>query len=173
MAKTREQKEAAVVALIDKVKAAKATIIFNCDGLKVPDTWELREKLRAEKVELVSTKKTLLKLVLEKNDFKDVDVMAMQGSLAIAMSTDNEVVGAKVIKDFAKTHEQVKFQGGILEGKLVSIEMVTSLANLPSRIELLAKVVGSIKAPVNGFVNVLSGNLRGLVNVLNAVKNTK
>lgn len=173
MAKTKQQKKETIDSLAKKIKGAKSVVVFNCDGLKVIDTWALRDKLRDAKVEVVATKKTLLKLILDKENFKDVDVKAMQGSLAIAISAEDEVAPAKIIKDFAKDHEQIKFQGGILEGKIVSLETVNELANLPSKIELLAKVVGSIKAPISGFVNVLRGNLSGLINVLNAIKEIK
>lgn len=173
MAKTKQQKKETIDSLAKKIKGAKSVVVFNCDGLKVIDTWALRDKLRDAKVEVVATKKTLLKLILDKENFKDVDVKAMQGSLAIAISTEDEVAPARIIKDFAKDHEQIKFQGGILAGKIVSLETVNELANLPSKIELLAKVVGSIKAPISGFVNVLRGNLSGLINVLNAIKEIK
>ncbi len=79
----------------------------------------------------------------------------------------------KLVKGFSKKHEDIEFQGGILEGQIIDIEELKKLADLPSREELLAKVVGSLNAPISGFVNVLAGNLRGLVNVLNAIKDNK
>jgi len=67
----------------------------------------------------------------------------------------------------------VSFLGGILEGKFLSKEEVLALAKLPSKQELYAKVVGSLNAPISGFVNVLAGNIRGLVNVLKAIEEKK
>ena len=63
--------------------------------------------------------------------------------------------------------------GGILEGAFISRDKVLALAALPGRLELLAKTVGTLQAPISGFVNVLAGNIRGLVNVLQAVKDEK
>lgn len=171
MPKTKQQKEEIVRALADKIGSAKSLVIACQDGLTVAAAQELREKCRKEQVEFVSVKKTLLRLALASRGFEEVNIKAMSGSLAIALSADNEVTPAKILKTFAKTHEQVAFRGGLLEGRLISVDEVNFLAGLPGKIELLAKMIGSIKAPISGFVNVLAGNLRGLVNVLNAIKN--
>ncbi|MBT5337794.1 50S ribosomal protein L10 [Candidatus Falkowbacteria bacterium] len=173
MAKTKQQKQEAIDQIVAKIKDAKGLVIANHEGLTVNDSQVLREKCKEQNVEFVAVKKTLLKLALESAGIKDADTKSMTGGLAIAISGEDEVAPAKILKDFAKTHSQVVFCGGVLEGTLVSAEQVGKLADLPSKLELLAKVVGSIKAPVTGFVNVLSGNLRGLVNVLNAIKENK
>jgi len=65
----------------------------------------------------------------------------------------------------------VSFAGGILENQWIAADKVKALAKLPGRDELIAKTVSAIKAPITGFVNVLAGNLRGLINVLKAVQN--
>jgi large subunit ribosomal protein L10 len=173
MAKSKQQKEDAVKALQEIISNAKSAVIANHEGLTVNDSQLLREKCKEESVEFIAVKKTLLKLALEASGVNDADVKSMEGSLAIAISQEDEVAPAKILKEFSKTHEQVSFQGGVLEGSLISIEELTKLANLPSKQELLAKVVGSMKSPITGFVNVLSGNLRGLVCVLNAIKENK
>jgi large subunit ribosomal protein L10 len=74
---------------------------------------------------------------------------------------------------FVKGRETMSFVGGILENKGIEPSMVTSLSKLPGKQELLGQLVGTLNAPISGFVNVLAGNLRGLVNVLNAVKDKK
>jgi large subunit ribosomal protein L10 len=74
---------------------------------------------------------------------------------------------------FAKKHDKVQLRAGLLEGSMVGVEKVMALALLPSKQELYAKIVGSINAPLSGFVNVLSGTMRGLITVLSAVKDTK
>lgn len=173
MAKTKKQKQEMVQELTDKLKGAKSTVIFKLEGLPVEATTSLREKCKEENVEVLATKKTLLKLALEGQDIKDVDVKSFEGGLAVAISADDEVTPAKILKDFAKENEQLEFRAGVLEGKLISLETVQQLADLPSKQELLAKVVGSMKAPISGFVNVMQGNLRGLINVLNAIKESK
>ncbi|MFH0988203.1 MAG: 50S ribosomal protein L10 [Parcubacteria group bacterium] len=172
MPKTKQQKEKIISALTEKLRGAKSIVMADFTGLTVVDTWLLRDKCVAENVELMAAKKTLLKIAL-KGQGIEIDAKSLPGSMAVAISHGDEVTPARIIKDFAKTHEQLTFRAGILEGRLISAEALKALANLPSRLELLAKAVGSIKAPISGFVNVLSGNLRGLVRVLDAIKNTK
>lgn len=173
MPKTKEQKQAIVNALGEKLRGAKSSIVFKHEGLPVSVTHELRDRCRAENVEVFATKKTLLERALEEQGIKDANVKSFEGGIAIAISQNDEVAGAKILKEFAKKYEALEFRGGILEGKVLSLEQVIQLSNIPSKIELLSKLVGSLKSPISGFVNVLQGNLRGLVCVLNAIKNNK
>jgi len=173
MAKTREQKEKAVALLVEKLGSAKSAVFANITGLKVADADELRKKCHENQIDLVAIKKSLLKLVLKNSNLGEIDIQKLEGSIGVAVSASDEVAAAKIIKEFAKTHDKVNFQGGVLEGKIVTPEMVKALADLPSKQELLAKMVGSLKAPITGFVNVMAGNLRGLVTVLNAIKDNK
>jgi len=173
MPKTKEQKEAIVDILSSKLQAGKSSAIFNCSGLKVAESFELRKKGRLENIEIISTKKTLLKRALENQGITDVDVKNLEGSLAVAISPDDEVAAAKLVKEFSKVQKSVTLEAGLLEGKWMDAVAIKQLADLPSKMELLSKMVGSMKAPVSGFVNVLSGNLRGLVQVLNSIKESK
>jgi len=172
MAKTRQQKEEAVKDLIDKVKKAKSLVFVNFDGLKVKEIEELRKNCRAENVDYLVAKKTLMKKA-----FKDaglvIDLKDFDREVATVFGHEDEVAPARIVQDFAKEHEALVAFGGVLEKAFVDQAKIIELSKLPSKDELLAKVVGSIKAPVSGFVNVLSGNLRNLVYVLNAVKESK
>lgn len=172
MPKTRAQKEVSLKDLQDKFSRMKAAVLVNFFGLKVLEVTKMRNLLRAEKIDYVVIKKTLLKkaaaalgLALEPEQFK--------GGVGIAVSYDDEVAPAKILAKFGKEHEALKIHAGILENKLVDMAVVMSLAKLPSKPELLAKAVGSIKAPLTGMVNVLAGNLRGLVQILKAIEQRK
>lgn len=173
MAKTKLQKEQTVKQLIDGIKNAKTVVIAGYEGLKVTDSQELREKAKEENVQVISTKKTLLKLALEKAGIKDLDVKSIHGSVAVIFSTEDEVAPAKIVENFVKDHDKMQTWGGIVEQKIVDQDGIKRLALIPSKPELLAKLVGSLKSPISGLANVLSGNLRGLVNVLNAIKDNK
>lgn len=173
MPKTKEQKQSIVKALSDKMRGAKSAIVFKHEGLPVSVTHELRDRCRAENVEVFATKKTLLQLALEDQGIKDADVKSFEGGIAIAISQNDEVAAAKILKEFAKKYDKLEFRGGVLEGKVITLEQVIRLSNIPSKLELLAKLVGSLKSPISGFVTVLKGNLRGLVCVLNAIKDNK
>lgn len=170
MAKTKQKKEEILKDLKEKLADSKSVVFANFTGLSVKDTEDLRAKCREEEVEYLVAKKTLLKKALEEAGF---EVPKLEGEVSAAFSVKDEVIAAKVLDTFAKSHEQVQFLAGILENKMIDAEKVKGLAKLPSKDELLARMVGSIKAPISGFVNVLSGNLRGFVNVLNAIKDNK
>lgn len=172
MAKTKEQKQAAAQALAQNLKESKAAVFANFQGLTVQETEELRAKCRENNIVLTASKKTLLKRALSDIGL-DVDTKAFEGGVAAAFGTDDEVAPAQVVAKFAKDHEVVTLFGGILEGQFIDAAKVTELSKLPSKEELYAKLVGSLNAPVSGFVNVLAGNLRGLVGVLNAIKEQK
>lgn len=172
MPKSRKQKEVGIDTLVAGLKNAKATVFANFQGLKVSESEELRKTCRAEQVTVLATKKTLLRRALEDSGITGVDPKAFAGSVAVFMGND-EVTAAKVVNTFAKTHEIVSLFGGILEGKYMEANQVKALAGLPSKQQLLGQLVGTLNAPVSGFVNVLAGNLRGLVSVLNNIKEAK
>ena len=103
----------------------------------------------------------------------EIDMQKLEGQISMAISSQDEVAAAKIIAKVAKINENIKMVGGILGTKELSAEEVKALALIPSKQELLAKLVGTLNAPVSGFVNVLAGNLRGLVTVLGAIAKAK
>lgn len=164
----REQKQEIIKDLAKKIKSSKAIVFSDYKGLKVKDMTALRNELRASGIELKVLKKTLINLAL-KDAGIPVDVKKMEGQIAVAISSGDEVAAAKIIAKLAKVNENLKIAGGILGVKELTAEEVNALAQLPSRDGLLAKLAGTVNAPVSGFVNVLAGNLRGLVQALKAV----
>ncbi len=172
MPKTRAQKQVMIDELADKFGKMKSVVFTSVSGFTMSDADTLRAKGRAEFVDFLVTKKTLLVRALEQKGItlsKDV----VDGSILTAISYIDEVAPAKIVKDFSKGREGFKMVAGILEGSFVDSAAVNQLASLPSKQELLAKLVGSLNAPISGFVNVLAGNLRGLVCVLNAIQEKK
>src|SRR3989338_8267935 len=172
MAKTRQKKEKELGDLTAGFNQAKAAVFTSFEALTVADSQELRNKLRENKVGLQVSKKTLLKKSLSESKL-DVDLADYQGNVAVAFGLEDEVMPAKLISQFVKKHEQLKIRGGLLSGQPISAAKVMELSQLPSKLELIAKTIATIGAPVSGFVNVLAGNLRGLLNVLNGVKESK
>ncbi|MBI5254272.1 50S ribosomal protein L10, partial [Candidatus Falkowbacteria bacterium] len=139
---------------------------------KIADTDELRKNCRAQKVSYIVSKRTLLKRAL-KNVGIEVSDEAFKGGVALIAGMEDEAAPAQITAQFAKKRDVMKFLGGILEGKAIDVSMVMALSALPSKKELLARLVGALNAPVSGFVNVLAGNLRGLVNVLDNIQKSK
>lgn len=172
MSKTKQQKQDTLQVLESGLKTAKSAVFANFQGLTVAEMEDLRKNCRKENVKVLVAKKTLLKRAFDASGLTGADPELFKGGVATFLGTD-EVSTAKVVSTFAKTHEIATIFGGALEGKYVDAAMVKSLASLPSKQELLSKMVGSLNAPVSGFVNALAGNLRNLVGVLNNVKNAK
>lgn len=173
MAKTRQQKEAEVQKFIDGLKGAKATVFADLSTLKVNASSSLRRKAEKESVDIATAKKTLLRLAFKEAGIDNVDPKSLPGSVSMLLGSGDEIAPAKIIEAFRKENEGVKILGGILESKWLSADEIKALALLPSRQEMLAKLVGTLNAPVSGFVNVLAGNLRGLVTALGAIKDAK
>lgn len=176
MPKSKEQKEEILKNLEDKIKRAKSIVFAGFDALGVVDNDELRDKLREEDSEYYVAKKTLLDRAFKASKIEGLDTRAFEGKVAALFSYEDEIASAKILGEFKKKKERkdkVVFLAGVLEGKLLSQSEVEALALIPSKPELYASIVGSLNAPISGFVNVMAGNLRGLVTVLKAIGETK
>ena len=170
---TKNQKIELVKGLTEKIKVAKSAVFVDYKGLKVKDSTDLKKSLRAEGVHYVVVRKTLLDIALKNAGIEGISIKGMEGQVAIAISNTDEVAAAKIIDIFAKTNENIKFLGGVLGTQIMSAAEVKALAKIPSKQQLLGQLVGTLNAPISGFVNVLAGNLRGLVQVLNAISEVK
>lgn len=155
-----------------KLKKAKAVVFSDFKGVKVKDLTELKKELRKKGVDFKVSKKTLINIAFKEAGI-EIDAKKMEGQVAVSISSQDEVAAAKIIENFSKANQNLKILGGILENKLMSIEQVKGLAKLPSKEELLGKLVRTIQAPISGFVNVCAGNLRGLVQVLKGISESK
>jgi large subunit ribosomal protein L10 len=172
MPKTKEQKEAMVSTLVEKFGRMRSAVFANYEGLSVKEIEELRHQLKQGGVEYLVAKKTLLNIAM-KQAGKAIEPKTIAGNFATAIAYEDEIAPARIIATFGKQHEALEIVAGVLEDTLIDAEKVQALAKLPSKSELLAITVRTIQAPISGFVNVLAGNLRGLVGVLNAIKETK
>ncbi len=172
MPKTREQKEQTMQILVDTLKQSKSVVFANFQGLKVSESEELRRLCRKQGLTYVATKKTLVAKAL-KDLGMTADPKSFDGAVSVVIGLEDEVAPAQILANFAKKHEAVRLFGGILEGAFIDGAKVTELSKLPSKQQLLGQLVGTLNAPISGFVNVLAGNLRGLVTVLGAIKDAK
>ncbi len=172
MPKTKEQKQAQLNAIKNKMDNSTTFIVSTFDKVAVADDQELRSQLRKNQIEHQVVKKTLLNKVFSDNKVTGLEADKLSRNIAVTASQD-EVTGAKILDKFSSDHEDFHIVGGLLHSAWVDASKITELAKLPSKPELIAKTVGTIKAPLNGFVNVLAGNVRGLVNVLNSIKDQK
>jgi large subunit ribosomal protein L10 len=171
MAKSKQQKTEALEAAKSKFDSSKLVVLASYNDLPVSDIQELRKQLKEKDVFYKVVKKTILKLVA-KDNIDEALVDGIRGNLALAYGPD-EVEAAKILAKFAKGHEGLELQAGWLENDFIDKAKVEELSKLLGKEELLAKLVGSLKSPISGFVNVLGGNTRGLVTVLKAIADQK
>ncbi len=167
---SREEKKKIIEDVKDKVSRQKAVVFTDIKGLKVKDLTVLRKELKKEGIDYKMVKKTLFKISLPKEGFSEFNPKDMEGEITAAFGYKDEISPAKVLYKFSRTNEKLKIMGGIINGKFFPREQIIALANLPSREVLLAKLVGSVASPLSGLMNVLQGNLRGLVYILSAIK---
>ncbi|HEY8344243.1 MAG TPA: 50S ribosomal protein L10 [Bacillota bacterium] len=165
----RPEKEAAVAELQNKLSSSQSVILADYRGLNVQEVTELRKKLREVGVEFKVAKNTLTKLAAKNAAIEGLDDL-LEGPTALAFGYDDPVAPAKVLAEFAKDHQNLELKGGLLEGKVIDLNMVNSLAKLPSKEALLTQVAGLLQAPIRNLVNVLSAPLRNTVYVLEAVR---
>jgi len=166
---TKTQKKKIIDELADKIKRQKILIFTNVAAVKVGEIQKLRRELKKEEVEYKVVKKTLINLAL-KQAKQEVDTSSFIGSSALAFGYQEPVLPAKIIYNFSKEHLNLKILGGLMENRFLTPEEVIELAKIPSKQELIAKLIGSIQAPIRGLVNVLEGNLRNLLLIFKQIK---
>lgn len=172
MAKTRAQKEQLRNILQDKLQRAKLAVLVKYQGLKVKDSEILRHSLRAAGIEMIVPKNSIVKIVLKSAGI-EVSGDVLDQPLALVFGYEDEVRPAKEIVLFGKSFEVLQILGGILDKKMVDVSTIKALAALPSRQEMLTKMVGSLNAPILGLVNALAGVPRGLVRALGQIEQQK
>ena len=173
MAKTRAQKEQMIASLTEKFGNTKSVVFTQFSAVTVSDMEAMRSQAREEGVRVVVAKKSLMGIAAKEAGVPDLDTSVLPNSVVTLFGMDDEISAAKLAAEFAKKHEGAQIVGGVFDGVFATADQMIALSKLPSKQELYAKLVGTINAPVSGFVNVLAGNLRGLVTVLKAVQEQK
>jgi large subunit ribosomal protein L10 len=170
MAITRQKKETQVEEFVQLLGDAKLTAIALYQGLSVKELQALRRAAAAADVKIKVVKNRLVRVAMGKVEhLKNADIAPLKAQLLYAISTTDEVAPAQVLAKFAKDHEALQLVGAYNStGALLNSDDVKALANLPTKEQLRGMLVGTLAAPLSGFVNVLAGNVRGVLNVLNA-----
>jgi len=168
----RTSKQEVVAELTGKMNEAKAAFVADYRGLTVDQVNDLRGKLREAGVEYQVIKNTLLKIAIKDTPNACLEEF-LSGPSAVAIAGEDPVAPAKVLSDFAKSNDKFELKGGSLEGKVLNLAGIQALSDLPSREVLLAKMLGSMNAPVSNFVGVLAAVPRSLVQVLAAIQDQK
>ncbi len=168
----RPEKVAAVEQVAESLKDARSVVVNDFTGLDVEKISELRRLCREANVEFRVVKNTLARLSV-----KDTEASGLaeffEGPTALAISRENENEGAKILAKFAEEHEAPKFKAGFVDGNVIDAAAVITLSKLPSKEELLSKVLAGLQSPASGLVGVMQGPLRSLMSVINQIKDQK
>ena len=170
MAITRDKKNELVAEMSQLLSDTKTTVIAAYPGLSVADIQNLRAAARQENVTIKVVKNRLVRVAMSTIDmYKDTDTSSLNGQLLYAFSAEDEVAPAKVLAEFAKSHDSLNIVGGFSgEGANISADEVKALANLPSKSQLIAEVIAQLLSPVHDVTNALSGNLHALLDGIEA-----
>jgi large subunit ribosomal protein L10 len=160
-----EKVEELTAALVD----AKAIYLADFTGVDVARVTELRNKLRDADIGYHVVKNRLAKRAAEAAGLDGLDAY-LSGPTAIAISKEDLIAPAKILQELADEEGQFAIKSGFADGKLISSEEIEVLSKLPSREELIAKVLGSVQSPLYGLAGVLNGLLRNLVGVIAAIE---
>ena len=167
-----EAKKVVVQEITDKLKAAKSVVFVDYKTLTVKEVSELRQKCKKAGCEYKVYKNTLVRKALNDMGFKDFDE-DLNGPTAVTFGTE-ETNAAKVMLDAAKDYEgKIVIKSAFVDNAYVDKAGVKALASMPSREELVAKMLGSMQAPLSNFAGVLNNLVAGIVRVLNGIAQQK
>lgn len=149
-AKVLEQKQAAVAALAEQIKSSCIGVIVDYKGINVADDTALRKELREANVKYSVVKNTLLNFAAKEAGVEGLDEV-LNGTTAIATCEDDYTAAPRILGKYAEGHENFTIKSGFMDGKVVDLETINSLAKLPTREVLLATVLNAFNAPIAAF----------------------
>jgi large subunit ribosomal protein L10 len=154
MAVTRQQKEEILAKLIAEFKKAQTIAFTTNNALTVENVLTLKKELRAVDSSFMLAKKTLICKAIKEACGVDIAIDSLPGQVAVTLSRSDKVAGLAVLNKYAKEwkkEQKISFAGAYFDGKIISAEETTTLASLPSREVLLARLLGSMKGPLSAF----------------------
>ncbi len=171
-AKALEVKKQKVKALKEKIESASVIVLADYKGINVKEITEFRKKLYKEDAEYTIIKNTLLERAAEEAGFSQLKEHS-KGSTAVLFGYKDPVTPIKTLVEFIEDVEKGQIRAGIMEKVFIDADKAKEISKLPTREELLAKLIGSMQSPIYGFVNVLQGTVRSLVYALKDYANKK
>lgn len=166
------EKESLVAEIKDRFAGSQAVIMADYRGLTVKEMQELRGMVREAGGEVKIYKNTLTEIAVRELALPNMDQF-LEGPTAFVFIAEDPVAPAKALSTFAKAHQALELKGGYVQNQVVGAEAVKAIATLPSREELIAKLLGTIQNPMRGAVTVLSGPARSFATVLDAIAKQK
>ena len=149
-----ELKQPIVQAIAEEIKDAQSVVLVDYRGLTVAQDTELRKQLREAGIIYKVYKNTMMKRAFEGTEFAGLE-NCLEGPSAIAISKDDATAPARILCKFAKDAQALELKGGVVEGTVYDVAGLTELSKIPSREELLSKLLGSLQSPITNFARVI------------------
>jgi len=165
----REEKAAAVSELNEAMGTATNAFLIQFRGITVPQVTELRKQIRETNSRYVVVKNTLALIAVKDSPLTKLKDF-FKGETAVAFNSTDGVVLAKALTKFAKDVPAVQFKGALLAGQVVPASQIQAIASLPSRDELLSKLLYLMQHPIRGLAVVLNANIRNIAVVIDQVR---
>jgi len=169
---TRAQKQDQIDALKGMLAPAHGLFVMDFTGLSVGEVTELRRKVREARGNYRVVRNTLAKLALAETDHRGLQQL-LAGPAAVAYTDQDAVLLAKTLAEFAKTHEKLRFRGGLVEGQLLDAQQAKQVAAMPSKRELVARLLFLLQSPMRRLVTVLNAPVQGLASSLHQIAEDK
>lgn len=161
-----------LAAIKDDISNATAMWVVDYRGLTVKQIQQLRREITGADAAMKVYKNKIMQIALKETDSPDLDAV-LAGPSAFVFANNDPVASAKVLRDFSKDNEDLEIKGGMMDGAYLDADQVNAVAALPSREELIAKLLGTISNPLVGTVRVLNGPMESFARVLNAIADQK
>ncbi len=150
MSSALEQKKQVVQEIVEKFKESQTSIVVDYRGLDVAQVTELRKQLREEGVEFHVYKNTMTRRAVKEVELDELNDILV-GPNAIAFSKDDVVAPARILNNFAKENEELEIKGGVIEGKVATLEQIKELADLPNYEGMVSMLLSVLQAPIRNF----------------------
>ena len=170
--KNREQKSQAISEFADGIGKATNAFLIEFKGITVPQVTELRKQVRESGSSYVVVKNTLALIAVKDSPLVELREQ-FSGPTAVAYNATDAVALAKALTKFAKDVPAVTFKGAMLNGQIVPATQIQNIANLPTREELIAKLLYLMQSPMRGLATVLAANIRNLAVVIDQIAKQK
>lgn len=150
-----ELKKPIVDEISANIKGAQSVVVVDYRGLTVEQDTQLRKNLREAGITYKVYKNTFLNFAFKGTEFEGL-IPYLEGPTAVAISTEDATAPARVLAQFAKTADKLEIKGGVVEGSVYDAKGMASIASIPSRDELLSKMLGSLQSPITNFARVMN-----------------
>ncbi len=166
------QNQETVVKIKEDLGAVNAVWVVDYRGLTVKEIQQLRNNIREADAGMKVYKNTLMRLALADLELPNMDAI-LEGPSAFVFAGEDPVASAKAIKDFAKKNKNLVIKGGLMDGMFVDAAQVEAIASLPSREELIAKLLGTVTNPMSQIVRVLNAPMESFARCVSQIAEQK